>query len=971
MRLYDRPVVALAAFLGVCAVSAFLCRGFEIGKGAPSKYATYTIRFDYYGMDSAEMDRLITAPLEGTISGMTGLVELRSIAEYGSSVTVCSFEKSTDSRNTYLALREAVDELYSVLPPAVQKPRIYASDSGSRPSMTVSAVSGTIGADALRHYVESAIKPAIEALRGVAEVTVSGGGVEEIRVDFDPGRMFVGGVDPSAIGMVVRDANGPRSAVDLTGESRAEIIAFDARIAGVDELKDLPIAMKDSIAKLSSLASVGRAVRNRNEISRIDERESVFIAVRLCPEGNATGISREIRSILDSDVREDIDYTVLSDDGEMIAGMIRRVLSAIVQSFVLVVALMPFFFSSTKTIGLVVLTIPASALMTFASLNALGFSVDQNVLAGMSIAFGLIVDAPLVIAGIEETKTDRRAFLRDVERIVPSVVSSGITTILAFFPLWFMEGLVPGIRAIAATIAIMVLSSLALSCLFLPCFCGYGDRDRYRGIAPIGIRKAIKKTCARASFMGVATCLSDRRRSAAIYCAVAALPFVAFIAMERDIGMERRDDILSAYAEFGSDWRAESVDRALEPLVRRIRAEPGVRFVWTEAKKGSMEIEIKYDAKARDRDSLARSVSGMSGLATPGYLYVPDLKEEKDEKSTEIEVAVVGDDSDECKRIAREAASAASSCGGFTQSVLNFKEGESILSFVPDRDRIAGNTLTVESVAGTLRWMVFGPVVDKWVRDGIETDIRVSGSGFPEAGIDGVRSLHIPTKSGGVRLESLGAMRAAKSPGKLYRKDGRRAAFFTAHFSCGSDEVAIENLRKGLSGIDLPAGYAFSLPRELERMGREYSTLMVSFFLSVAGILILLTALSENPLESLIIASIIPVSASLPLAIRFVSGMPLGMGDIVGMIVLGGVSVNNAIYVSESGRSRISHRVREKIHPILVTSLTSVAGSLPLAIFGEPGFSRDLAHFMIWGTLCSVFACVFLFPAVSRTRGGR
>ncbi len=969
--MHERPVVALALLLAVCGVSAFLCRGMELGRGTPSRYATYTVRFDYYGMDSAEMDRLITEPLEGKISGMTGLVELRSVADNGSSVTFCSFEKPIDSRKTYLALRESVDALYALLPKAVQKPRIYASDSGSRPAMTVSAHSGKMGVDALRNFVESAIKNKIEALRGVAEVTVSGGGVEEVRVEFDPGRALVGNVDPSAIGEAVADANGSRSSVDLLGASIVERFSFDSRIGGIGDLKELPIAASGGIAKLSSLASVRRAGRGRDEISRIDDRESVFISVRLCPDGNAARLSREIRSILDSDARGEVEYTVLSDDGELIEGMIRRVLAAIAQSFALIVVLMPFFYRSTRTIALVVLTIPASSLITVASLSAFGFPIDQNVLSGMSIAFGLIVDCSLVIAGIEETRLGRRAFLDGVERVIPSVVSSGLTTVLAFIPLWFMESLVPGIRAVAVTIGLMVLSSVALSCLFLPCFAGRGTKAEDRGIVPETIRRSIRRIGARASFACVERCLSRRGTTGAAYFALALLPFVAFVTMERDLGIDMRDEVLTAYAEFDGDRRPESIDLALAPLARRIRSERGVRYVWTEAKKGSMEIGIKYDGKERSRESLAKSVSEMSSLVLPGYLYVPDLVSETGKKLAGIEVAVLGDESDECRRIAREAAYRVRTCEGFVQCVLNFKDGERILSFVPDKERIAGNSLTVAAVAGTLRWMVFGPVVDKWVRDGVETDIRVSGLGFPDAGIDGVRTLYVPTKSGGVRLGSLGTMHEVASAGKLYRKDGRRAAYFTAHFSCGSDGAALQSLNAALSSIDLPPGYAFSMPRELERMGREYSALMLSFLLSVLGILILLTALSENPLESFLIASIIPVSASLPLAIRFLSGNPLGMGDVVGMIVLGGVSVNNAIYVSESGMSRVRHRIREKIHSILVTSLTSVAGSLPLAIFGEPGFSRDLAHFMIWGTLCSVFACVCLFPAIYTIRGGR
>lgn len=177
-----------------------------------------------------------------------------------------------------------------------------------------------------------------------------------------------------------------------------------------------------------------------------------------------------------------------------------------------------------------------------------------------------------------------------------------------------------------------------------------------------------------------------------------------------------------------------------------------------------------------------------------------------------------------------------------------------------------------------------------------------------------------------------------------------------------STDKAVSLVSERLSTLPLEKGYRFSFERDIAELTGDYRTAAGVLALCVAGIFILLAALNERFKLAALIVSIIPVSLVLPLAIRFVSGVPLELGDITGMVVLSGLTVNNAIYITESEKSRIVFCVREKARSISVTSLTTIVGAVPLYLFGGDSFSRCLAFFIIFGIIDSALVSFILFP---------
>jgi HAE1 family hydrophobic/amphiphilic exporter-1 len=201
-----KPVVLFFCCACLTVIALFVARNLKFGEYREGRYTAFSVRFEYYGMDAREMERLITIPLEEKTGLLKDLREIRSTAEYGKSTTTLFFDRGVNKKNTYLGLRDVVDTLYTSLPAAVQKPRIYSSAAESKAVLSL-ALTAETDLDLLRRFAENDLKKQIESFDSVAEVIVSGGRIPEVRVEFDPEKMALSGISPTAIGLLIQEAN--------------------------------------------------------------------------------------------------------------------------------------------------------------------------------------------------------------------------------------------------------------------------------------------------------------------------------------------------------------------------------------------------------------------------------------------------------------------------------------------------------------------------------------------------------------------------------------------------------------------------------------------------------------------------------------------------------------------------------------------------------------------------------------------
>ncbi|GHV96192.1 putative transporter [Spirochaetia bacterium] len=956
-----RPVLSFFVVSAITVISLFIIRDIQFGESQDNRYMIYSIRFEYYGMDASEIENLITIPLEEKLGRLNDLHEMRSTVEYGKSITTLFFDRSVDHKTVYLSIRDIVDTLYNILPQAVQKPRIYSAQADKKPVLSI-AVTSSDDLNALRRYIDRVLKKELENIEGVAEVIVSGGHIDEIRVEFDPEKVTEIGMDPAVLGNIIQDANVVSPGGTLYTSSHNNILMLNTKISTLEQIKRLPVKAGDEISSLEYFASINIMSREANEILRVNGKECVGIQIISASNANVIKLCQSCKNIINNSELAINGIQILHDKGNFLYNITQNIVLALIQSFILVILIIPLFFKSVRMTLILAAMLPINIIWTAAILYLLGYSLDQNILSGISISLGLIVDSGLVIAMLAEKHLAATDFIKSVHAIINPIVSSVLTTVLVFLPLFFLDNIVPGIRSVSIAISIMLINSLLLSCLFFPSFVFSPKNER--PFLPVKIVQKIRSFYIRSSYRTSLLSLKNRNAAVILYCFFGILTFVLFIFSGKNLTLDVQENIIYAVVEYEPEKIGSAIDYELTVLIDSIKKIPGITFVRSEIRNGTAELGIGFDEKVTENKTVANMVFNLAPLVPTGFFYVPDAGGSKNTKLQEIEIAIIGDESDKCRNLAQTGAAALGNMPKTVQTVLNFKNPEKIIRFIPNRDIITNSNISVRNIASTLRWLLFGPVVDKWIQEGSEIDIRVAGRDLAHADLERISNLYIPSPSGGIRLDTLGTLAQSDGTGKIYRRDGKRAAYFTAHLNTASSNKASAYTKSILGNISTEKGYGFVLPRELELLNREYNILFLAFIGSVIGILLLLTGITENFTKALIITSIIPVSCMFPLLIKLIARTPLEMGDITGLVIISGLSVNNAIYISESYKTKVLFKIREKVQCITVTSLTNLASAIPLMLMSRGGFSSALAANIFWGTLGSFAITLLLFPAI-------
>lgn len=944
-------------FFSLCLIFLSMITKLSLGNSNELRYLVYSVEFDYYGMDSKRIEEIITIPLEEKIMSLEGLVEMRSSCEYGKSITTGYFTKELDTKKIFLSLRSIVDDLYMTLPGDVQKPRIYSSSVEQKSILSVCVLNSE--GDNTRAWVDNTLKQKFERIDGVSEVQVSGGKQKEVQILFENEKMAGIGQNPSELSEIVRDANSINQGGVIKNLGSAENVSFDTRFHSFEEMKDIPVKVGDSFTKLGYVADVKESFKDKEEIVRINGIECVNINLKSSSQSSNIKISKECRNILKQYQNENFKYEILFDSGKEQWKNLKSLLIALFESLISIILILPFVYRTSRVFFFVLLIIPLNLFWTISQLSGLGYQINENILSGMIISLGLIVDPVLVIGEIAENCKNKQDFYSEFKNTRFSILAASITSIIALVPLFFLEGIVPGIRLFAITVAIMICNSLVLSLFFLPVFI-YSNKNI--SLIPNTINKLINRKITRSSIFLSSRIYRKEREVRWLYFGLVISPIFLFMLNGRNLSFGLKQNVIYCSVDYEPEQTMDSIDEILKNFSDKVKENGKVTFVKIESHKGNAEIEVGYDERKSTYKEIANYISSLDEFVSGGFLYVPENSKKRSRKRiVSIEIASIGDDIIKCRANAEKGAMEVGNYISGSSVVLNFKQPEKELVFKPNNEKQITNGINISQIAWTLRWILFGPVADKWIQNEQEIDIRIMGKSFKNSDLQKVKNISIPVNSGYVRLETLGDIKLEESPGKIYRKDGRRCVYFTVELEGYSLSKGKKQIQNVLKSMDLDRGYGFSFPREIEEMNRQYLILFFSLICCVAFLFLFLTFISENIRKSFLIITSIPVSCFIPILFRFIFGIPFELGDVIGMVILSGISINNAIYIFEyKGVNRV-FCVRHKIKSIIVTTLTTIVSSIPLLLFAKDGFSKSLAFFMILGMIGSVVS-IFLIP---------
>lgn len=1033
-------------------------------------YPTLTVRTEFQGSAPAEVENLISKPVEEALGVVKNVQQVRSISRAGQSDVTLEFAWGTDMDFASLDVREKLDAIQ--LPLEVQRPVILRFDPTLDPVMRFAlSMEETAGSPVrfasdpgagaeqaeqvrrlkqLRRFADEQVKKELESAPGVASVKISGGLEEEIQVAIDQQRLSHLGIGIAQVSQVLGAENINLSGGRLEEGSQQYLVRTLNQFETVEQIGEVVVAIREGApVYLKDVAAVTQGYKEREAITRLNGMEAVEIAIYKEGDANTVSVAENVRSrlaSLRSSLPAGMAVTGVYDQSTFISSAVSEVVNAALIGGLLAVVVLYLFLRNFWATVIIGLSIPVSVIATFNLMYGNDISLNIMSLGGIALGIGLLVDNSIVVL---ENISRHRAMGKSVPEaardgageVGTAVVASTLTTIAVFFPLVFVQGIAGQLfRDQALTVTFSLLASLAVAVTLIPMLSSLSGRSRARAEEPElreprtrlgrwiraarlfvfvrvpsalvrGFRRLVSGGSRAVLFLlnpllnafekGYGA-LEDRypdllgwaiRRKYAVV-GTAFLMLLASLALVPRLGMELIPAL--SQGEFRIEFQLppgtpiERTDQALRTVQQAGSGVEGVQATFAVAGTGNkmdanpneggenwgeLNVSLKSGAGPAEEATAMEALRGdLSRI--PGLRYKfsrPSLFTFK----TPVEVEITGYDLDRLKTAGDAIARAMSASGRFADVKSTMERGSPELQIRFDRARAAALGLQVHEVADLVVSKVRGDVATRYSWRDRKIDVLVRAGEADRSSEESIRNLIInPGSDRPVTLESIATIETAIGPSEIRRVAQQRVAMVTANLAYGDLSAAAGELHSIIDRTPLPAGLTAAVAGQNEEMSDSFRSLLFALGLAVFLVYLVMASQFESLLHPFIILFTIPLALIGAILGLWLTGSTVSVVVFIGLILLAGIVVNNAIVLIDL-INQLRHQGVEKtraileggksrLRPILMTTLTTTLGLLPLAVgFGDGAELRaPMAVTVISGLVVATLLTLVVIPAM-------
>ena len=944
---YSKKMTVALIFSAITILALYSAKNLKVDSDQNSMQNVYEIRFEYFGMDAAQIEKIVTVPLEEKLRKIHGVSEIKSTCSQNQSSTYVCFFNNVSKKEAYIQVSETADSIHDMLPDDVQKPAVYFSSEDIKPTMCIAFFQS----DDKSIEIEKNLKVQIQKLKDVSEVTISGQTQKDICINFLPGKNAFYFNFPWDIGQTVSGWNKNGGFINFLQDGIPKRLHLDRYLSTVADFNGITINYGNKRKSLDSVAETFFSVRKKNEIVKINGKECFCLNIKTGTNCNGIKASSQIRKILErfSNVNG-ISYEIIYDKGKEQEEMFVQLLEGLLSALVFSIIVSALFFRNLNVIIALAVQTSVSIIWTAGLLSILDIPLTKTSLSGIIISIGMISDTILVIAELREQNKSDTDFFTSMNVKIPAVFTSAVTNVIAFIPLCFLDFAVPGIKNFAFTAGILIITATAISVLIIPPFLSYKHNlpEKYE---------------IRLAYICQVFTKKHGKILLKLFPLILMFPVVFLCLMDKNISDIHESSVIYASVEYHPQQKYEYIEKDITRFIEKASAIKGIKYIKSHSQTGSCNLEIVIEKKA-ELSEIAENIRKAGKTIGTGFLYMPLVKDSKN-IIQKIQIAVIGKESTKCREAAEKACRNLNQKKYVNQAILNFKENEKQYVVLPSKERLSMNSLSSLQFASYLRWCNFGPVTGKWISDGNEYDIRVSAQKSGSMTLQDILNLHIPVKENSFPIFSVAEKVENEVPGKIFRKNHSNAAYFTVESDVRNTFRLIKDIKECLSEIDLPDGYTFSFPKSIQDSKHHFLTATVAFTFALLLIFLFIAGNNENPRISLLITSSILFSISLPLFLNIITSRPLETADIIAMIFVSGNCINNSIYIVDSKKEGTRKKIRSVIKSISSTSLTTCISSIPMLAVRNSYFSNKLGFFMLTGTIASFVFSICIFPLIS------
>ena len=957
----------------------------------------------YHGASPEEVEALVTSNIEMAVSGIRNLKTIHSTSAENFSSVMLEFEWGSDLDTVTQDIRDVVDQLSDMFPSAVSRPLIMKFSTAMMP-VIMYGVTGMENSHELRKLLDDDISNRLKRIDGVGMINVFGGDELEVQIQVDRFKLEQYRVSFDDISMAVMLQNMNISAGNININQENYFIRTIAEFRTLEEIESIPVKLNldGSMVRIRDVADVVEAPKETRYHIRTNAAPTVAMMILKESGANTLSVTRAIikeLSELQASGRFDLEFHEIMNFGDMIELTINSVYSSIIWGSILAIALMFIFIRNWRPTIAISLAIPISVIATFIPMYLMNFTLNIMTLAGLALGVGMLVDNAVVVIEnifrhIESGKDRITAAIEGTKEVGMAITASTFTTIAVFLPMVFSSGMTAiMVRGLALTVSFSLLVSLFVAFTIVPTITSvlFKDKDTL-------YKKLVWFEWFRKFYIAfLKICLKHRGKTILAIIALLILCGVIVSQTGAEFMPSGDNPFVMLGIKMPTGTTLEETD-ALVAQVERIFAQ-------------TPEIEAFLIMAGASDDSRARAGDGNPTDQTEAVVWgrlkhlsqrdriQPEILEHLrtqipkidggeisfqdmmmgGQQSSPIEIKIFGNDLEELSQLARQISYIMQDVPNIRDISNSMVDRSPELHFRVNRDLAMQYGLTATQIASTIRTALNGTNIGILRSRGEEIDIRLQYREDQRITVEDFAEIRLTSPMGiSIPLNQLVTQEINLGHSVITREGQVRKATITANI-LGSDLAGVtRNLMDKMTPFtrSMPVGYTVEFGGAYKEMVDGFITLSLALLLSIVLVYMVMASQFESLKQPFIIMFTLPLCVIGVVIATFITGMTISVLTFVGMIILSGVIVNNAIVLIDYANQlrkkglemheALTTAVFDRIRPVLITSLTTVFGMLPMALSKGEGseMMNPIAVTIIGGLLSATFFTLVVIPVI-------
>ena len=945
-----------------------------------------TIRTSWNGAVPEDVETQITKKIEEVLPNVEGIDKIESTSQFGQSTIVVKFDYGIDADDKVTDIQREVSRLVNDLPDDADTPVVKKVEAGVGNLTMVVSVSGASRME-LNTALENYLKPRLESLTGIGEVNIFGTPDKQVQIQVNGDKLAAFGMSPMELYQMIGSSSQsiPLGTID-TGKKQI-VARFMGETNYIDQIENIILRSNGNILRVKDIADVVLTTEDPTDVGYFNGKENIVLVIEKSSDGSTIDLNNAARKVLE-DVKSVMppgtEFNIMLDTSEDIVKSISSIGSSALQALVLATIVLLLFLKNIRATVLISIALPVSVIFTFAFLALNGTSLNLISLMGLSLGVGMLTDNSVVVIDniyrhMTELKSPVMAAADDgTTEVTMSVIASSLTTMVVFIPVLFIPGIAREIfRDLSFSIIFSNLAALIVSLTLMPMVASRFLSNKQNITKEGKIFTAVKE-----KYLVIINWAVKHRVKTII------IPIVLFVIVMFGLGrflkvqfMPKQDQgRYSVVAELGKGVdieRAEEIGRKIEEIVK---ANKNTQTYFSLIQNDTVAVNVEIGKKdTRDEsvfeiiDEIRPSVEKIPGIR-------PNLSEDFQMSSPQrdVEFDIVGPNLDELKVIGKQVMAHMVKYPGAVDVTSTVDAGNEEARVVLNREKIRSYGINPVTVGQTVSYFVLGgdrgdTLTVKTGTEEIDVLIRLPKDKRKE--VSDLSNLNIKIGEGQfVKLSDLATIEMAEGSPEINKTD----RIYSVTVSANDGGVGLANIQaemmKAFNEQNPPSSISYKWGGDSENLADASTQLGAALAISIFLIYALLASQFENFVFPIIIIGSIPLALIGVVIGLLVTNQPIDVMVMIGIIMLAGVVVNNAIVLidfikmtRERGSDRetaVIESCRTRLRPILMTTMTTVFGMLPLAMgMGEGSeIYRGMAITTMFGLSFSTLLTLVVIP---------